>query len=139
MFEQSLLEGRVNLQVDELWVMLVTASYTFSPHAHKFKSVINNELTGSGYVAGGLKVPYGTPTYDAATKSTTVLATTTAWPAVTFIGATAAVLYCRPSGIAVENAWPLVGYVSFGETISRSGQAFYINWPASGIIKLTSP
>lgn len=139
MFEQSLLEGRVNLQVDEIWCMLVTSGYSFSPHAHKFKSVISNELSGSGYVPGGKQVPYSAPTYDAGSKSTTVHASVSAWPVVTFTGATGAVLYLKPAGITTETAWPLIGYVGFGESINRASQAFYVNWPSTGIIKLTSP
>jgi hypothetical protein len=138
LFLQSLIEGRVVPAVDEMWVMLVTSSYTFNQHTHKFKSVVTGELTGSGYTAGGQKVTTSASVYDSPTKTLKIPAGNVAWPSVTFSGAVGAILYMKPSGFP-ENAMPLIAYISFGESISRSASAFYLNWPATGVLKLAVP
>lgn len=138
LFTQSLIEGRVNLASDELWCMLVTSAYIFNQHTHKFKSVVVGEVIGSGYSNGGQKVTFSAPTYDSATKTTKVPAGNLAWPSVTFTGVVGAILYVKTPGFP-ENAMPLVSHMAFGESVNRSTEAFYINWPATGVMKLAVP
>lgn len=138
LFLQSMAEGRVAIGVDEMWAMLVTSAYVFNQNNHKFKSIVTGELTGSGYTPGGQKVTTSVSTYDSPTKTLKIPAGNLAWPTVTFSGAVGAVVYMKPSGFP-ENAMPLISYIAFGESISRSAQAFYINWPATGVLKLAVP
>lgn len=135
---ESLLEGRISTIADEVWCMLVTSAYTFNKHTHKFKSVITGEVIGSGYAAGGQHVTTSALVYDSATSSIKLPSGNLAWPAVTFTGVVGAVLYMKPDGIP-ENAMPLLSYIAFGESVSRSTEAFYINWPTTGVIKLAVP
>lgn len=138
LFQQSLIEGRVNLLSDEVWCMLVTSSYVFNQDTHKFKSVVTGELTGSGYTPGGQKVTLTSSLYDSATNTLKVPAGNLAWPAVTWAGLVGAVLYVKRIDTA-ENAMPLISYIAFGESISRAAQAFYLNWPTTGVLKLVTP
>jgi hypothetical protein len=137
-FSECLLEARVNLDVDELWTMLVTAAYTFNQHSQKFKNSVTGEVIGSGYAAGGQKVTFSAPVYESVGKLVRVPSGNLAWPAVTFTGVVGAVLYVKRIG-AAENAMPLVSYMNFGETVSRSGEAFYLNWPTTGVLKVATP
>lgn len=137
-FLESLMEGRVNILADQLWCMLVTSGYTFSQDSHKYKSAIIGELTGSGYTPGGKVVTTSSLNYDSATNILSLPAGNMAWPSVTFTGGVGAVLYMKRTGYP-ENAMPLVSYISFGESVSRSAQAFYINWPVTGVVRLTVP
>jgi hypothetical protein len=138
LFLQSLIEGRVVPGVDEMWCMLMTSAYSFNQHTHKFKSVVTGELTGSGYTAGGQKVTTSSSVYDSASKTLKIPAGNLAWPSVTFTGAVGAVLYMKPAGFP-ENAMPLIAYIAFGESVSRSAAAFYLNWPTTGVLKLSVP
>jgi hypothetical protein len=138
LFLQSLVEGRVNLASDEIWCMLVTNAYVFNQHTHKFKSVVTGELVGSGYTAGGKKVTFTAPTYDSASKSLSVASGNLAWPVVTFAGAVGAVVYSKPLG-STDGIMPLISYISFGEAIARTAQAFYINWPTTGVLRMLVP
>lgn len=138
LFLQSLVEGRIATQVDEMWCMLVTSSYIFSPNAHKFKSVVTGEIIGSGYVAGGQKITTSTSLYDSPTKTLRIPAGNLAWPTVTFSGAVGAITYMKPAGFP-DNAMPLVTYIDFGEVVNRVDQAFYLNWPSTGVLKLVAP
>jgi len=137
-FTESLLEGRVNLFSDELWCMLVTSAYVFSQHAHKYKSIVTGEITGSGYSPGGQKIGHESPIYDSPTKTVHVPCGNLAWPSVTFTGAVGAVIYVKRDGVP-SNAMPLVSYINFGEVVNRNDQAFYMNFPTTGVLKLAVP
>lgn len=139
LFGQSLMEGRVNLNSDELWCMLLTSAYVFNQHTHKFRSVVNGELAGSGYTAGGKKVDFSAPSYDSATKTNKLVASNVVWPSVTWNGLTGAVLYVKPIGVTTDNNMPLVSYINFNQVINRVAQAFYLNMPTTGIFKLATP
>jgi hypothetical protein len=135
---QSLIEGRIVTDVDEMWCMLVTSGYVFNQSTHKFKSIVTNELIGSGYAPGGKKVTVSASVYDSPTKTLQLPAGNMAWPSVTFTGAVAAVLYMKPTGFP-DNAMPLLYYIDFQESVSRTAEAFYLNWPATGVLKLAVP
>lgn len=138
LFLQSLTEGRVATNSDELWCMLVTSGYVFNQHTHKFKSVVTGEIAGSGYTPGGQKVTTAPTAYDSPSKTLKLPAGNLAWPSVSFAGAVGAVLYFKSIG-AAENAMPLYAYINFGESVSRDAQAFYLNWPTTGVMKLAVP
>lgn len=138
LFLESLIEGRVNTLADEMWCMLHTSAYTFNQNAHKFKSVVNGELTGSGYTAGGQLVTTATPIYTSTSKMLNLPAGNLTWPSVTWVGATGAILYMNPDGFP-DNAKPLVAHVDFGGAVDRTAQAFYLNWAATGVLKLVLP
>lgn len=138
LFMESLVEARVNVTADEMWCMLVTSAYVFNQHTHKFKSVVSGEIIGSGYAAGGQLVTTGAPSYDMATKQLTLPAGNLVWPSVTWTGATGAILYMNPSGFP-DDAKPLVSYIDFGGPQDRVSQAFYVNWAATGVLKLAVP
>lgn len=138
LFLQSLVEGRVNFQADKLWCMLVTSAYVFNQHTHKFKSVVTGELTGSGYTTGGQEVTTTAPIYTSTSKLLNVPAGNLVWPSVTWTGATGAILYMNPNGYP-DSAKPLVSYINFGGPVDRNVQAFYLNWPATGALKLAVP
>lgn len=138
LLSQSLIEGRINLSADEVWCMLVTSAYTLNQNTHKYKNAVTGEVIGSGYSAGGKKVTVSASSYDSLTKTLKVPAGNLSWPSVTFTGVTGAIVYVKRIG-AAENAMPLISHINFGESISRTAQAFYINWPETGICKLAVP
>jgi len=138
LFGQSLMEGRVNFNSDELWCMLVTSSYLFNQHTHKFKSVVNGEVAGSGYIPGGMKVNFAPPAYDSTTKTNKLVASNVVWPVVTWTGVVGAVLYVKPIGVTADGSMPLVSYISFGQTVNRTAQAFYLNMPTAGVFRLVN-
>lgn len=138
LFLESLIEGRVDVNADELWCMIVTSGYVFSQSSHKFKSVVTSELVGSGYSPGGQLVTTSQALYTSSNKTLSLPAGNLTWPSVVWTGATGAVLYMNPSGFP-DNAKPLVAYIDFGGPQNRSDQAFYINWPSTGVLKLAVP
>lgn len=53
-FYDDVARGNINPSVDTFRVMLVTSAYTEDKDTHLKRSSITNEVTGTGYTAGGL-------------------------------------------------------------------------------------
>ena len=113
---------------DRFKVMLVTSSYTPNFGTHDFKSDVTNEVTGTGYDAGGksltsvtLTQSGGTITFDAADLT---------WASST-ITARGAVVYDD----SLTND-PLICYIDFGADKSSSAGDFVLSFNASGIFTL---
>lgn len=69
----------IDLLSDTLKCMLLTSSYTPNLDTHKYKSDLTNEITGTGYTAGGATLGSPTLTYTAADSWATARANTTAY------------------------------------------------------------
>jgi len=113
---------------DRFKAMLVTSSYTPNFGTHDFKSDVTNEVSGTGYDAGGksltsvtLTQSGGTITFDAADLT---------WASST-ITARAAVVYDD----SLTND-PLIAYIDFGADKSSSAGDFVLSFNASGIFTL---
>ena len=113
---------------DRFKVMLVTSSYSPNFGTHDFKADVTNEVSGTGYDAGGkslssvtLTQSSGTITFDAADVT---------WTSST-ITARAAVVYDD----SLTND-PLIAYIDFGADKSSSAGDFVLTFNASGIFTL---
>ena len=113
---------------DRFKAMLVTSSYTPNFGTHEFKSDVTNEVSGTGYDAGGksltsvtLTQAGGTITFDAAALT---------WASST-ITARGAVVYDD----SLTND-PLIAYIDFGADKSSSAGDFVLSFNASGIFTL---
>ena len=65
-FAKKLFDADVDLLVDTINLLIMANAYTFSA-AHDFRDDITNEVTGTGYTAGGLAL--GTKSTSAANPS----------------------------------------------------------------------
>src|SRR5689334_12884037 len=113
MYGQALLRalnGGVNLTSDTIKVMLCTSSYVPDQDNHVYKDVsVTNEVTGTGYTAGGATLASKTLNYTGATNIIAFDAADTTWAAST-ITARYAVIY---DDTPASNK-PLLAYVDFG-------------------------
>ena len=124
--------GASNLVGDTLKVMLCTSTYTPNQATHAFKSDVTNEVTGTGYTAGGATLASVTLTTSGLV--TTLDAADTSW-ATSTITARYAVIY--DSTPATDATRPLIAYVDFGADVVSSGGTFQITWDATGICTWT--
>ena len=113
---------------DRFKVMLVTSSYSPNFGTHDFKADVTNEVTGTGYSAGGkslssvtLTQSGGTITFDAADVT---------WSSST-ITARGAVVYDD----SLTND-PLICYIDFGADKTSTAGDFTVTFNASGIFTL---
>jgi hypothetical protein len=133
-FYLSLANKQINLNSDAFAVGLLGNTYTPSDSHRYWSDVSAQEITGTGYTAGGKALSGVTASY--ASNTLTFTASTLQWTSST-ITAYYAVVYDTTPGTASTN--PLIGYVNFGGAQNDSGGTFQIAWNASGIFQLTHP
>lgn len=119
---------------DTIKIALCTNSYTPDQDAHDFFNDITNEVTGTGYTAGGVTLTTPTATYTGGSNVTKLDADDAVWAGST-ITARYAIIY-KSTGTASTS--PLIGYVDFGADVSSTGGSFTITWDSSGILTLTA-
>jgi hypothetical protein len=56
-FNRDLMNGSVDLDTDTIKVMLNTSTYVADQDVHAKRSDVTNEVTGTGYTAGGQLSP----------------------------------------------------------------------------------
>jgi hypothetical protein len=133
-FFLSAFNKELDLDTDTLKVMLCTSSYTPDQDTHQYKSSITNEVSGTGYTAGGATLGSVTVAYAGAGNTITLDAADTSWTTST-ITARYAVIY--DSSPASDATRPLIAYVDFGTDVISSAGTFLITWDATGIAIVT--
>ena len=129
-FKRDIMNGAIDLDTDTIKVMLVTSSYTVSA-AHTKRSDITNEVSGTGYTAGGTAI--GSPTVTNVSTNGVFDGSDVSWTTST-ITARGAVLYKSRGG--ASSADELVCYLDFGTDKVSTAGTFTISWNASGILNL---
>lgn len=117
---------------DDVYVQLTTSSYTPNQDTHDFEDDVTNEVTGTGYTAGGVQL-----TSDDFTQSANVLTWDSDDPSWTGASFTSriSVYYGKLGG--ASSADPLVNWVDFGGDETVSSGTFTIQQNASGIATVT--
>jgi hypothetical protein len=128
------LNKEVDFDSDTIKVALLTSSYTPNQDTHDyFNDVSANEVTGTGYTAGGITLASKTATYDSGTNVIVLDAADVTWASST-ITARYAVVY-DSTGTSSTSA--LIGYVDFGSDQSSTNGNFTITWDSTGIVRIT--
>lgn len=112
-------------------LMLVTSTYVPNKDTHTKRSDVTNEITGTGYVAGGAAVANILIAQDNVNDRATWDADDVVWAAST-ITARGAVLYRTRGGLATLDE--LVKYFDFVTDKSSSSAPFTVQWDAAGIM-----
>lgn len=136
LFFQSAFNKEIDIDSDTFKVMLCNSGYVPNQDTHRYKNQVTNEVSGTGYDAGGATVPGGlTMSYTAATNIMSFDGGDIAWTGATLIGANApryAVLY--DSTPATDATRPLVGYIDFGDdSYAPNGGTLSLTWSPNGI------
>jgi hypothetical protein len=123
----------IDFDTNTIKVMLTTNSYTPNQDTHSDKADVTNEVTGTGYTAGGETL---------AGKSVTVTnnvisfdANNASWANST-ITARRAVIYDDSGATDADKA--LIGWIDFGEDKSSLSSTFQITFAAAGIGVITA-
>jgi hypothetical protein len=134
-FKSAIMEGGIDLDTsgDEIKVALVTSSYTPNIDTHEFYDDVTNEVTGTGYTAGGAVLGSQAVTTNTTDDEGVFDAADVTWSAST-ITARGAVIY-KNTGTASTS--PLIAYIDFTEDKVSSSGNFTIQWNAEGILNLT--
>ncbi len=128
---------RVDWVGDTIKVALLGAGYTIDQDNHVFFSdVSTNEITGTGYTAGGVALGTKSTAYGAATNTVRLIAANTSWGPGASLSARYAVVY-KDTGTGTTS--PLMGYVDFGGLQTVSSGTLTLNWDAiDGVLRLVA-
>jgi hypothetical protein len=113
----------IDFDTDTFWAMLVTSAYTPDKDTHTKRSDVTNEVTGTGYTAGG-QVAVVTVTKDTANDRVDISLGAESWANAT-LTARGAVYYKRRGGLA--SADELVAYIDFGGDIVSTAGTFSLS------------
>ena len=127
-FKEDLFGGTVDLDSDTIKCALLTSSHSFTQTNTTWANVSANEISGTGYTAGGVElssktisVSSGVARWDAADAT---------WLTSTFT-ARHAVLY------DTTNSSSLIASIDFGGDQTISVGTFTVQWSTGGIMALT--
>lgn len=116
--------GTIDFDTDTFRIMLVTATYSPNKDTHDFRDDVTNEVSGTGYTAGGVVVT-ATPSIDTTNDRVEVTFGSVNWPSST-ITARAGVIYKSRGGAA--SADELVAYVDFGGDVTSTNGTFTVTF-----------
>ena len=114
--------GDIDFDTNTFKAMLVTSSYTPNKDTHDFRDDVTNEVSGTGYTAGGVALAV-TVTKDTANDKVTIQLGAVSWASST-ITARGCVYYKSRGG--ASSADELVCYADFGSDVSSSGGTFSV-------------
>jgi hypothetical protein len=123
-YGESLLAGKTYK------VMLTTSAYNFDVDTHRFRSSVTNEISATGYTAGGATVTHSVA-YNSTTDTTEVsLDADVTWADSAIVGARKAVVYESVGSAATD---PIVTVITFDADKSSSVDGvFTLKEDASG-------
>ena len=115
--------GSIDFDTDTFRVMLTTSSYTEDKDAHDFRNDVTNEVSGTGYTAGGPTVTV-TVTLDTANDRVDISLGSASWTTST-ITARKAVYYKSRGG--ASSADELIAVNDFGSDVISVAGTFTLN------------
>jgi hypothetical protein len=118
----DLANGNIDFGADTFNLLLVTSSYTANKDTHVKRDDVTNEVSGTGYTAGGAATAC-TVTKDTATDKVTLSFASVSFTEAT-ITAAGGVIYKTRGGTA--DADELVAFIDFGGNVSSTGATFSV-------------
>jgi hypothetical protein len=133
LFKKDLLLGDHHLDSDTIHIALYTSSATINATTDGYTT--SNEVSGSGYTAGGVALSSKAVTEDTNSGSTTAGsgifdAADPEWTSASFT-ARGALIYNKTLGDASSNSRGAIAILDFGGDFTVSGGTFKIVFPAA--------
>jgi len=124
----NLMNKEVDLEADTIKVALLDDNHSFTATHNTWSDVSANEISGTGYTAGGEELTNKTVTQGATTK----------WDADDLIWSNAS--FTAYHAVIYDDTLTgddLIASIDFGEAKQVSNSTFKIAWDAAGIITLS--
>lgn len=126
----------IDFDSDTIKVMLLTSAYTPNQDTHDYlDDVVANEVSGTGYTAGGAALASKTVTYDASTNTVKFDAADTTWSSSSITARYAVVYDDSPSTNATK---PLLLIQDFTTDRASSNGDFSVRWNTNGLFSVTA-
>jgi hypothetical protein len=134
-FFNALANKEIDFNSDTIKVALLDNGHTPAQDTHNyFDDVVADEVSGTGYTAGGATLANAAFTYTGGTNVFKLDGDDVSWAASTITARYAVIYDSTPASDATR---PLIGYVDFGADVSSSAGTFTITWAAAGIATIT--
>jgi len=130
-FKANLMNKEVDLEADTIKVALLDNNHSFNADDNTWSDVSANEISGTGYTAGGEELANKSVTQDDTNDKAVFDADDVSWTSATFT-AYHAVIY--DVTLASDD---LICSIDFGGAKSVSNGTFTIQWDSNGIITLS--
>jgi hypothetical protein len=117
-------KGSIDYDTDTFKVMLCTSTYTPNKDTHTKRSDVTNEVTGTGYTAGGNTITVTVAAVDTTNDRVDITLGGTTWTTAT-ITARYAVYYKARGG--ASSADELVAVNDFGSDVTSTAATFTLN------------
>lgn len=130
----SAFNKEIDFNSDTIKAMLCTSSYVPDQDAHQYKSDVTNEITGTGYTAGGVTLTSCAISYDGSTNTLKLDCDDFSWTSSTF---TARVLVIYDSTPGSDATRPLIMYVLFDADKPVTSSTFSVTVNAGGLCTVT--
>ena len=114
--------GAIDFDTNSFKIELVTSSYTPNKDTHTKRSDVTNEISGTGYTAGGVSTAV-TVTNDTANDRIDINFADVSWSSATLTAA-AAVIYKTTGTSSTDN---LVAYLDFGGNVTSTNGTFTLD------------
>jgi hypothetical protein len=118
----DLANGNIDFGDDTFNLLLVTSSYTADKDTHVKRDDVTNEVSGTGYTAGGAATAC-TVTKDTATDKVTLSFASVSFSEATITAAGAVIYKVRGSTADLDE---LVAFIDFGGNVSSTGATFSV-------------
>lgn len=115
--------NNINPGSDTFKAMLVTSTYTPNKGTHTKRSDVTNEVTGTGYSAGGTACTVSVVATDTTNHRADITLGAVSWGSST-ITARGLVVYKSTGTASTDN---LVAYIDFGSDVTSSGGTFSVS------------
>lgn len=135
LFHNSLALGLIDWTNDTIKAMLTTNSYTPNQDTHDFKNDVTNEVSGTGYTAGGVALASKSLAYDTATNTLKYDAADISWTSATLTAVRNIILYDDTP--ATDATKPLIAFVTLDQDYACTNGTLSVAWNASGILTVT--
>ena len=120
-FIRDVLVGNIDMDTDTFKVMLTTSAYTENKDSHDKRDDVTNEVTGTGYTAGGASTTVTVAAVDTANDDVEITIGAASW-ATSTITARKAVVYKSRGG--ASSADELVCVIDFGSDVVSTAGTF---------------
>lgn len=120
-FIRDVLVGNIDMDSDTFKVMLTTSAYTENKDSHDKRDDVTNEVTGTGYTAGGAATTVTVAAVDTANDDVEITIGAASWTTST-ITARKAVIYKSRGG--ASSADELVCVIDFGSDVVSTAGTF---------------
>lgn len=127
------MNGGIDLDTDTIKVMLLNNSHSQDQDNHEFiDDVSANEVSGTGYTAGGATLANKSVTQDNTDNEGVFDADDVSWSSSTITAYYAAIY--KDTG--TPGTSPIIAILDFGGAKTSSGGTFSIQWNAEGVLNL---